>query len=196
MYKRITSLCVVVAAGSVILFDKFPRFHRLAGLFLIASGIAAAAVHLHAQWHPLRMEEEQPSSDPEFGYPPSHIGTTEEPMYVTAIQPETITEAGPAWETLPFNVPWLKDPSKVEQVPTLVSARLVPILYVSRPSVDLDTVTRLCERLAASETDFEVTLAGDGSLTIRPIRQEETFETSASKARFMRRERVTPETVQ
>lgn len=194
-YKRITNVCIVVAAGCVILFDKFPGLHKLAGGFLIASGIAAVAVHLYVQWHPFQVGgETRPAGVESPNLLPS-VETTGEPVYVRTWQ-LAAAETGTGWETELFNARWTRYRSRVGQVRAFAGVQGLPIADTSRPSIDLDTVMQVCERLAASEMDFEVTLTGDGSLTIRPIRQRQVFKTTAWKARLTKREVTTPDTIQ
>ena len=143
-YKRTTNLCFVVAASSVILFDQFPQLHWLTGSLLIASGVVAAAVHFYVQWHPIQTSN-------------------------GLVVPVTTTETA-----RPQRLSSLVEPAEVDTgVDPHTFFVNFAIDYPSRPTIDTDTVAVLCQKLAATEMDFEVTITGDGNLTIRPIREKQ-----------------------
>lgn len=178
-YKRTSNLCIIVAAASVILFDKFPELHRLAGGLLIASGVVAAAVHFYVQWRPVQTAEEPRPADAESGSLVVSIENTREPVRVAETLVRNTGEAVELWHKAPFKTGgWFL------------------IDYLSRPSIDAATVAQVCQKLAATEMDFEVKLTGDGSLTIRPIRRKEVFETIALEDRFTKGELETSGLIQ
>jgi hypothetical protein len=193
IYKRTTNLCIVVAAGSVILFDKFPELHTLAGVFLITSGVVATTVHLYVQWRPFQTAREMPPVDAESGSLLTPIEKTQELVSVAETLAWTGTEwsavqAGKFWGKARSKTSGLKDRSRADENPSFADAKWFSIVNLSRPSIDAATVAEVCEKLAATEMDFEVTLTGDGSLIIRPMRRKLVFETTAPEARFTKGE--------
>jgi hypothetical protein len=153
-YRRTTNFCFVVAAASVILFDRFPQLHWLTGGCLIASGVAAAAVHFYVQWRPVQTEKE---------------AATEESLDAVFTPVEAPAEPVPVEGRQWFAEVGGFDPG-VAFRPMLMKFALD---YPPRPPIDASGVAVLCQKLAATETDFEVTITGEGNLTIRPIRQKQ-----------------------
>jgi hypothetical protein len=201
IYKRTTNLCIVVAAASVILFDKFPELHRLAGAFLITSGVVATAVHLYVQWRPFQRVEEMPPAEAESSSLGNPIEKTQEPVHVaetlawTGTEWRTVQAAG-SWGKAPFKTWGVKDRSRADESQLFADAQWFSVVSLSRPSIDAATVAEVCEKLAATEMDFEVTLTGDGSLIIRPMRRKQVFQTAASEPRFTKGELETSGRIQ
>jgi hypothetical protein len=143
-YKRATNFCFVVAAASVILFDRFPHLHWLTGSLLIASGVAAVAIHFYVQWRPAE---------------------TSNGLLVPVEAIEPVRAEGPSLL------------AGATEVDTGVDPRMVFVKfamdYPYRPPIDTDAVAVLCQKLASTDTDFEVTITGEGNLTIRPIREKQ-----------------------
>ena len=46
-YKLVTNVCFAVAVIAVLVFDRFPNFHRLLGTLIAAAAVVAVYVHLY-----------------------------------------------------------------------------------------------------------------------------------------------------
>jgi hypothetical protein len=153
-YKLATNFCLVVAAASVILFDRFPQLHWLTGGLLVGAGLAATAVHFYVQWRPVQTVERAPEETvaDQFDGFLTPIGKALEPVCVPIAETASAPDLG-----IDLGKVFVK----------------FAISYPPRQRIDADIVAQVCEKLAATETDFEVTLTGEGDLTIRPSRQKQ-----------------------
>jgi hypothetical protein len=196
MYKRVTNICMVVATACAILFDKFPSLHAITGAFLVVSGVLAAAVHVYVQWRPLQAPKEIQSTAEKCRVLAPTVETKQEPSRVMLRHTLGAEQAERFWGETLKNI-WSQWDQMEPEGNLPLAGRSTPYAlywFAQKPSIDVSTIVQVCEKLAATETDFEVTLTGDGSLRIRPIKEKQPPESTALEARFKRQFKA-PETI-
>ena len=171
-YRRTTNTSFVIAVASVVLFDRFPHLHWLFGSLLLAAGIVAVVVHFYVQWHPA-----------EVALAP-RAGASKDSFLIADV------DYSPR-EPLQSPLAWID----MEEVTVKFSVEPLPAFKPA--AIDPNIVVEVCEKLAAAEIDFEITLTGDGNLTIRRIRAPKLgiFEHTIWDPRFTTGNPSTPQTV-
>ena len=170
-YDRITMICMAVAAGSALLFDKFPPARLVIGLVGVIAGMIATAVYFRNQW--VGDGDSRPATT-ERSDPPAPLDARVPSMGVPGASgsevadPSTLLHIGTA-NPGKLDVKWTLSEVFAESVQSVVVYEALFAEFRSRQaSPSVDAVVELVDRLFVRRgRSYEIMVHPDGRFTVR-----------------------------